>query len=354
MAEPFLKTTWNLGAGAGTWHAPPPMRVNPGPPGERGNVWVVVLAGGWGTRLRQFIRRITGSDRPKQFCRIVGTRSMLRHTWDRARRIVSPDRIVTVITAGQEPYLADEGPGTVPGRVLVQPANRETAPGLLLPLLWIAEREPSATVVVFPSDHFIWQEERFLGHVQAAARASRHFADRVVVLGIEADSPEQSYGWIAPGPSCQADQGTELYHVRRFWEKPDRATAARLFASGFFWNTFVLVGQLTAFIRAARQALPELLESLSLAAAFLGTRYEADVLAATYRTLRPVNFSRTLLAGQPETLLTLPIRAVYWSDWGDPQRILRTLRRFGRCPAWVPAYARALAQGAELAPVEID
>jgi mannose-1-phosphate guanylyltransferase len=44
----------------------------------------------------------------------------------------------------------------MPGTVLVQPANRETAPGLFLPLLWIARRDPEATVVVFPADHFIF------------------------------------------------------------------------------------------------------------------------------------------------------------------------------------------------------
>lgn len=313
-----------------------------------GDLWVVVLAGGQGTRLQQFIHHVTGSDRPKQFCRIVGTRSMLRHTWERARRIVPDDRMVTVITAGQEQYLADEEPGTAPGRLLVQPVNRETAAGLLLPLLWIAEQDPSATVVVFPSDHFIWEEERFLLHVRAAARACERIADRLVVLGVEADGPEQSYGWIAPGQPCAVEGGTELYHVRRFWEKPDRDTAARLFAAGFLWNTFVLVGRIAAFVRAARQTFPETLESLSVAAAFLGTRYEADVLRATYRSLRPIDFSHTLLAGQPETLLTLPVREVYWSDWGDPQRILRTLHRFDRRPAWFPAYARALAQEAEL------
>jgi len=48
------------------------------------------------------------------------------------------------------------------------------------------------------------------------------------------------------------------------------------------------------------------------------------------------------------------MRAVYWSDWGDPQRILRTLRRFDRRPAWLPAYARALAQGAEWASADFD
>jgi mannose-1-phosphate guanylyltransferase len=279
---------------------------------------------------------------------------MLRHTWDRARRIVPHDRILTVITAGQEAYLQDEPAGTVPGRVLVQPVNKGTAPGLLLPLLWIAERDPAAMVVVFPSDHLIWEEVRFLAHVRDAVRASRHVADRVVVLCVEADSPDQSYGWIAPGPPYEAGADAELYHVRRFWEKPDRATAAALFSGGFFWNTFVLAGHVGAFLQSAHQALPDVLNVLGVAAAFLGTRYEADVLAGAYRRLRPVDFSRTLLAWRTETLLALPVRGVYWSDWGDPQRVLRTLRRFDRRPAWLPVYARALAQGLEWAPVDVD
>jgi mannose-1-phosphate guanylyltransferase len=273
---------------------------------------------------------------------------MLRHTWDRACRIVPPDRVVTVITAGQEGHLCDEASGSIPGQILVQPANKETGPGLLLPLMWVRQRSPGATVVVFPADHFIWEEERFLEHVRAAMRSAQCIRDRLVLLGVEADGPEQSYGWIAPGTRCDLGAGVELYQVRRFWEKPDHDTAARLLASGYLWNTFVLAGQLHAFMLAARQAFPEVVESLSTAAAFLDTRYETEVLAATYHSLRPINFSRTLLAGQPETLLTMRVRGVYWSDWGDPQRILHTLRHFDRRPAWLPTYARLLAQRPEL------
>jgi mannose-1-phosphate guanylyltransferase len=334
--------------GVGTWHPPLPVEAGLTASDADEHVWVVVLAGGWGTRLQQFIRHITGSDRPKQFCRIVGTRTMLRHTWDRARQLVPPERMVTVVTAGQEAYLEhEETPRGVPGRVVVQPANKETAPGVLLPLLWITERDPGATVVLFPADHFIWEEERFVTHVRAAVRAAQRVRDRMVVLGVEANAPEQSYGWIAPGLSFEIDGGTELYRVRSFWEKPDRPTAARLFANGYFWNTFVVAGHVTAFVRATRQSVPEVLESLTVAAAFLGTQYEADVLTATYRRLRATNFSQAVLAGQPDGLLTLPVRGVYWSDWGDPERILRTLRRFDRRPGWLPAYARAIAQGAE-------
>jgi mannose-1-phosphate guanylyltransferase len=53
--------------------------------------WIVILAGGQRRRLESFVRAIFGENRPKQFSSIIGTRSMLRHTWDRARRLVASD-----------------------------------------------------------------------------------------------------------------------------------------------------------------------------------------------------------------------------------------------------------------------
>ncbi len=303
-----------------------------------GNVYAVVLAGGAGTRLQGFVRQVLGGERPKQFCRIVGTRSMLRHTWDRAARVVGPARIVTVITAGQEPYVWEEAPDGVPGTVLVQPANRETAPGVLLPLLWIARRDPKATAVVFPADHFVWEEDRFVGHVRSALSAATAWPERLVVLGVEADGPEVEYGWIAPGGPLAAGRATELYAVRRFWEKPDRPTAARLFACGYLWNTLVLAGRVASFVGLAAASIPRVLELLRPVAACLDTPAQASVLQEVYDRIPSTNLSQAVLARCPEQLLVLAARGVAWSDWGDPDRIVRSLRRFQRRPDWLAAY----------------
>lgn len=303
----------------------------------------MVLAGGNGTRLQGFTRDVLGTERPKQFCRIIGTRSMLRHTWDRALRIVPPERIVTIITAGQEPYVEEEAASGVPGTILVQPENKETAPGLLLPLLWIARRNPVATVVVFPADHFIWEEDRFETHMRAAVNAAARLRRRLILLGVEADSPETGYGWIAPGDSVEA--GTELYAVRQFWEKPDPLTAARLFASGYLWNTFVLAGAVDAFLALAEIGLPEVLTPLRAVAPCLGTPAQAAGLAQAYRHLRATNLSQALLARHPEALTVQAARGITWCDWGDPGRIIRSLRRINNHPVWLPVYARSLAAG---------
>lgn len=306
--------------------------------------WAVVLAGGEGTRLQSFLRQALGHARPKQFCRIIGSRSMLRHTWDRALRVVASDRIVTAITAGQEPYLDEEAVHGMPDHVLVQPANRDNAPGLLLALLWIARRSPGATVLVFPADHFVGDEERFAGHVRATLSAAQYWPDRLALLGVEADGPDGSYGWIAPGQPLAGDPQAELYAVRRFWEKPDPRTAAHLFACGHFWNTLVMAGRVTAYLSLAAAWVPEVLGPLRTVAPSLGTPAAPAALAAVYDRIPRTNLSRALLARCRGNLMVLAARGVCWSDWGEPDRILRTLRRIDRRPNWLPACAPNQAQ----------
>ncbi len=323
--------------------------AGPEPPGHgawvsRGEAWVVVLAGGEGRRLRGFVRQALGSERPKQFCRIIGSRSMVRHTWDRAARVVEPDRIVTVITAGQEPYLEEEAGQGVPGSVLVQPENKETAAGLILPLLWIARRAPGATVVVLPADHFVWDEERFAAAVRTALAAAEYWPDRLLLLGAEAEGPETGYGWIAPGAALALGSAPELHAVRRFWEKPDRHTAAHLFARGYLWNTLVLAGRLDAYLRLAAAEAPEVLGALGTIGECLGTPLEAEALRAAYARMPRTNLSHALLARRPEALMVLTVRGLGWSDWGDAERILGSLRRFDRRPSWLRAYAQGRAQ----------
>ena len=50
--------------------------------------WGIVLAGGEGSRIQHFLKEEFGLERPKQYCAILGNRSMLRHTIERAETAV--------------------------------------------------------------------------------------------------------------------------------------------------------------------------------------------------------------------------------------------------------------------------
>ncbi len=90
-------------------------------------LWGLVLAGGDGTRLQSLTRLIAGSPIPKQYCRLVGERSLLEETLARVRNLLPPARTLAVVNRDHLP-LASAQLATLPTRnVVVQPRNRDTA-----------------------------------------------------------------------------------------------------------------------------------------------------------------------------------------------------------------------------------
>jgi hypothetical protein len=49
-----------------------------------------------------------------------------------------------------------------------------------------------------------------------------------------------------------------------------------------------------------------------------------------------------VLARGTERLVTVRVKSVEWSDWGHPQRVVASLRRDGREPAWLTRVELAL------------
>ncbi|HEX9443074.1 MAG TPA: sugar phosphate nucleotidyltransferase [Candidatus Binatia bacterium] len=293
----------------------------------------IVLAAGEGKRLQPLIRRLRGDSLPKQYVTLVGTRSMLEHTFDRAEALVPRSRLFTVV--GKDhlgyPEARRQLSGRARGTVIAQPENRETGPGLLLPLMHLHKRYPDSTVAVFPSDHFVMEEDLFMNYVDLAFHVAEWDPASVVLLGMEPDEPEPEYGYIVPGEDLNPMALLDVRSVRRFVEKPDRRAAAALIASGALWNTFVMVFRVQAFLERVEKAAPELYESFQRVAAAIGSPGEEDVVREVYRDMRPVNFSTGLLEKIPldpaARLLVVPVRGVLWSDWGSERRLVSALKK---------------------------
>jgi mannose-1-phosphate guanylyltransferase len=117
----------------------------------------LVLAGGEGRRLKSYIKRLRGDSLPKQYVKFTSAHSMLEHTYRRAEKLIPRERLFTIVNQAHMKHQAvvDQLGGREPGTVIVQPENRDTGPGLLLPLMHIYKRYANAIVAVFPSDQFI-------------------------------------------------------------------------------------------------------------------------------------------------------------------------------------------------------
>ncbi len=293
----------------------------------RQNLWGIVLAGGKGTRTRDFLTRLCGGRGIKQFCAVIGRRSMLQHTLARVERLIPRERVLVVVSPEHREEVNQQLQHWPLENIIFQPLNRETAPGILLPLAHVSQRDPFATVAIFPADHFILDEDRFMETVDTAATEVRRFVGEVVLLGATPTGADDGYGWIEPGTK---DLGRDTRAVRYFWEKPETHKAYGLLKQGAVWNTFVCVAQATALWKLTRQAAPDLERDFALIRHLLPTKHAAFITERVYQRIESVNFSSAICQVLPSRLRVLAMPDVGWSDWGSPKRICKTLQQMGR------------------------
>lgn len=306
---------------------------------DTSETFVVVLAGGEGTRLAPLTRALYGHDLPKQFAVIAGDRSLLQESVERALRIAPAERVIVIVTAHREAVAREQlaGYGV---ELLVQPRNLDTGPGMLLPLATIVARSPRARVVFLPSDHFIVDDRPLIDALAATAETGevRH---RLSLVGVKPTGPEVEYGWVVPGRRV----GDGAFGVERFVEKPEAAVAEQLWREGGLWNTFISAGPVRVFWDLARRYLPAQAEILAGYTRAIGLAADPAALVETYRTLQPANFSREVLAHARE-LVVIPVAGTGWSDWGSPKRVFASL-------AGTPSHTRLVERIRFAAPLAI-
>jgi mannose-1-phosphate guanylyltransferase len=259
----------------------------------------------------------------------IGSRSMLEHTFERAERLIDPARLITIVTQHhfRHAEVRDQLGNRPQQTIVVQPENKETGPGILLPLMFLKKRCPEAIVAMFPSDHFVLHEDRFMIQVARAAQAVAQEPGRLVLLGIAPRDPEIEYGYIVPSENGTFPFGTKP--IRSFLEKPKAERAYKLMKSGALWNTMTMVFKLNTFLELVGAVQPTIRRRFEHVLSAIDTPGERREIENLYRDLQPMNFSsgimEPLAERHRERLAVLSVREVFWSDWGSPERIRRTL-----------------------------
>jgi mannose-1-phosphate guanylyltransferase len=291
-------------------------------------VWGIILAGGEGKRLQSFIRSRYGTDAPKQYCAFTGSRSMLRHTIDRAEMLVPPERLLTIVNKHHVRYIQDQLADRPAGTVIVQPLKRETGPGILYPLLHVYQRDPEAIVCLFPSDHFVLNEENFMKHIEFSTEFVAENPQSILLLGVSPQQLEGEYGWIVTGEQVFDQNTARVNTISRFVEKPDPSTAYQLYHKGGLLNTMVMVSKAKALLASFKALTPAVYNAFWGIREVLGSSLEGPSVKKLYSKLSPMNFSYSILEKNPVGLRTVRVQGGYWNDWGNAARIQSDIQSF--------------------------
>jgi len=291
------------------------------------HIWVLILAAGEGQRVKVLTRDRWGQPAPKQFSTFDGGTSLLGTTLERAKRIAPPERTAVIVAAQHQHWWAKELREIPPENVIVQPENRGTAAGILLPLLWITDRDPDAQLVILPSDHGVASEDTLHKAINDALLGTASARAGLVLLGVRPERPETGYGWIVPSPGEHGG----LHPVASFREKPDAAAAASLLDQGALLNCFILIANGKFLLNLFETALPQLWRPMHPVFSERSNNPERhQELADLYGSIPILDFSKDVLERTAEELWVYPVPVCGWLDLGTPERFARHLLARGR------------------------
>jgi mannose-1-phosphate guanylyltransferase len=214
----------------------------------------VILAGGVGSRFWP----LSTPDQPKQLLPLVTDKPLLVEALDRLRPMVESAHILVLTNDALTKAIRSLAKDLPDENIIAEPRPAGTAAALAWAAHSIVERDgPAATMICVHADWAIGDDEKFRA---ALLRAEQVAVENrtLVTVGIVPDRTETGFGYIQPADVKSSSPS----RVKRFVEKPDRASAEAMRANGYLWNSGIFVWLAGDFLDEVRAHTPELRRAL--------------------------------------------------------------------------------------------
>ena len=271
---------------------------------------VVIMAGGAGTRFWP----LSTQDRPKQFLRLFGERTLLQKSYDRIVGLVEPARVLVLTGLDFVGLVREQLPELPAENVIGEPYRRDTAAAVCLAALLVRKRFGNAVIATLTSDHLNEPIDHFRATLLSAARQAS--SDEVLyTFGVRPTFAATGYGYLEVGEVGTVDGVIRHYPLKRFKEKPDRTTAASYVESGrFLWNSGMFVWTADAIIHQLQAHLPDHVAALARAVDHDRLATWTTMLAESFLPLRAISIDFAVMEKAPNVRC---VEATFsWSDVG--------------------------------------
>lgn len=276
------------------------------------NFYCVIMAGGVGSRFWPVSRNAM----PKQFLDITGIgKSFLQQTFDRFSKIIPVENILIVTSAAYKGLVMEQLPAMLEENILLEPFRRNTAPCIAYAATKIMVKNPEATMVVAPSDHYIANEDLFLDSIHTGLKFAAG-KDELFTIGIKPTRPETGYGYIQCDIKNNRNiEGNLSYKVKTFTEKPNKELAKIFVDSGeFLWNSGIFIWRVQTICKALEHWLPEIYTAFKGIGEYYYTPKEQEYIDKIYEDCTSISIDYGVME---KTARAWVFQATFgWSDLG--------------------------------------
>lgn len=274
------------------------------------NGYAVVMAGGGGSRLWPLSSR----DRPKQFLKLFGGRSLIEMTVERLRGCVSEDRIIILTSAAYRAIVHETLPQIPAENFVFEPCLRDTASAIGLAATVLKSRCAAATMIMLTADQIIEPAEEFNTAIAHAAAFLEQHPEQVVAFGVEAASPSTLVGWQKLGETVDFP-GCQVRKIAAFTEKPEQDIARQYMEDGgYCWNSGQFAWKAETILTEIDTHLPEATGLLARIGRAWDTSAREQVLAELYPKMPQGSIDyRVMQKTRNACSILLPCR---WEDMG--------------------------------------
>jgi mannose-1-phosphate guanylyltransferase len=272
----------------------------------------IVMAGGRGERFWPY----SNAEHPKQLLPLVTKKTMLEDTLDNIRAFQKGAKTRLIIGKNLEKpvkKLLGKRPGV---EVVAEPVGRNTAAAVALACRLIQRVDPEGVMLVLTADHAIKPPPKFAQAMRAAVSIASE-GNALVTFGIKPDRPEVGYGYIETEGGEREIEGLRSFAVKRFVEKPDRATAQAYVDSGrFFWNSGMFAWRVDYLWEQFRRHQPEIARVFE-AAGELNPKSPAfsKKLAKIYKAVPEISIDNGIMEKAESIRVVVP--EFGWDDIGS-------------------------------------